>query len=402
VNDATINESQAAPRATPAALSAGPARSTVLPRMELTGAVPTLVRDPRERFEAARELGRGAGGEVLLARDNDIDRPVAIKRLLPDLGDADSVARFVDEIRTLGGLDHPNIVPIHDVGITADGRYYYVMKYVEGETLAHVIARLAAGDPEYHRRYTYGARTRLFLQLLQGVHYAHARGVVHRDLKPANVMIGRFGEVVVMDWGIARNVRDGAERFPVADTAHTLSQPMPDASPLFRTTHGSLLGTPAYMSPEQARGEHDKVGPRSDVYALSVMFHELLTLRHYLADRRSIVECLAGVQRDDPPFAHFQSNPHQPAVPPDLSHFVRHGVAKDPARRYDSVAEMIDRLQRIEDGQCPVECPSTLLKRVGAGVSHAIDHRPLLVMGITALVGALSLLGVAGLVARVV
>nr|MBK7070572.1 protein kinase [Deltaproteobacteria bacterium] len=149
--------------------------------MEFVGEVPRLVVDARERFEAAKVLGRGGVGEVVLARDNDIERPVALKRLLPELeGGAEITARFVEEIRVLGRLDHPNIVPIHDVGVDPDGRYFYVMKYVEGETLEHVIERLMAGDPEYHQRYSFERRTEVFLQVLRGCRRARAGGAAPR------------------------------------------------------------------------------------------------------------------------------------------------------------------------------------------------------------------------------
>ena len=367
----------------------GGARSTILPRVEFIGEVPRLVVDARERFEAAKVLGRGGVGEVVLARDNDIERPVARKRLLPELeGGAEIPARFVEEIRVLGRLDHPNIVPIHDVGVDPDGRYFYVMKYVEGETLEHVIERLVAGDADYHRRYTFERRTEVFMQVLRGVQYAHAQGVLHRDLKPANIMVGRFGEVVVMDWGLARS-RDDGKRFPVDDKHKTLTSPRGSQVPLnkLQTMEGSLLGTPAYMSPEQARGEVATLDERSDVYSLCVMFHELLTLEHYLASKNGVAECVAGVLTDPVPVAHSVVSAHQSRVPAELSHFIRHGVTKGAQERFRSVTMMIDRLLAIRDGKVPVECPVTMMKRMGTESMHAVDRHPggaLLAVGVTA------------------
>ena len=384
VNEATLLDTRTEPgpsvRAT--ATSVPPGRTTILPRVTLSRGAPELVADQRERFEATQQLGVGGVGEVMLARDNDIERPVAIKRLLPGADDADGIARFIDEIRVLGELDHPNIVPVHDVGVDAEGRYYYVMKYVEGETLEHVIEKLAAGDGDYHARYPFTRREEIFRQILHGVQYAHDRGMIHRDIKPANVMIGRYGEVLVMDWGIARRIRaGGAERLPVNDKAKTLSRAPSKVPPQLRTQTGSILGTPAYMSPEQARGEIDALDERTDVYALCVMFHEFMSLRHYLAGCQSITAALAGVEKESVPFAHFIRNPYQPAVPPDLSHFIRHGVEKDREKRYRTVGEMLARLDRIDDGQCPVECPSTLTKRIVTETSRAVDHHPIWVMG---------------------
>ncbi len=381
-------------------------RSTVLPRVAYEGEVPKLIIDMRDRFEHAKVLGRGGVGEVLLARDNDIDRPVAVKRLLPEFDDPGLIGRFVDEIRVLGALDHPNIVPIHDVGVDPDGRYYYVMKFVEGETLEHVIEKLTAGDREYHQRYPFERRVEVFRQVLRAVQYAHARGVIHRDIKPANVMVGRYGEVLVMDWGIARRLhKDDAKPFPIRDSATTLKAPRasgPTESPRNRTVVGQLIGTPAYMSPEQARGDNDKLDERSDVYSLCVMFHEFLSLKHYLGHTQTVTECLAGAMKDEVPFAADVESPHQPAVPADLAHFVRHGVAKNPAERYRSVTEMLDRLQRIEDGHCPVECPATMMKRMGTETTHAIDRHPFVLIGAVSLTLVLALLGVALLVVNAV
>jgi serine/threonine-protein kinase len=380
----------------------GGGRSTILPRVEFVGEVPRLVVESRDRFEAAQVLGRGGVGEVVLARDNDIERPVALKRLLPELeGGAEIMARFVEEIRVLGRLDHPNIVPIHDVGVDPDGRYFYVMKYVDGETLEHVIERLVAGDREYHQRYSFERRTEIFLQVLRGVQYAHARGVLHRDLKPANVMIGRFGEVVVMDWGLARS-RDDAGHLPVDDKLTTLTaRGRRGGDDKLKTMEGALLGTPAYMSPEQARGEVAALDDRSDVYALCVMFHELLTLEHYLASKAGVAECVAGVLRDPVPAAYTVHSPHQTPVPAELSHFIEHGVGKARDQRYRSVTAMIDRLLSIRDGKVPVECGVTMVKRMGAESMHAVDRRPRVAMAAAGAGVALALVGLVTLLRAV-
>jgi len=375
-------------------------RSTILPRLAYTDDMPQLVTDARDRFETAKVLGRGGVGEVVLARDNDIERPVAVKRLLPEFDDPGIIGRFVDEIRVLGALDHPNIVPIHDVGIDPDGRYYYVMKYVEGETLEHVIERLQAGDRDYHARYPFERRVEVFRQVLRAVQYAHARGVIHRDIKPANVMVGRYGEVLLMDWGIARRLHANEQkRFPVRDSVTTLKAPRASKeSPRLRTVIGELIGTPAYMSPEQARGDNDKLDERSDVYSLCVMLHELLTLKHYLGHTETVGQCLLGAQKDEVPVAYSITSEHQPVVPADLAHFVRHGVSKNPAGRYRSITVMLDRLQAIEEGHCPVECTATLMKRMGTETTHAIDRHPYALLGAVSVTLALALVGVAMLV----
>jgi len=220
-------------------------RTTVLPRVEIVGAESKVVADGKIRYELAQRLGEGGVGEVVLARDNDIERDVAIKRLRPELqGSHASLLRFAEEVRTVGRLEHPNIVPIHDVGIHANGEYFFVMKYVEGETLEAIIDKLAAGDPVYHRRYPFERRVEIMMGVLEAVAYAHAKKIIHRDLKPANVMVGPYGEVVVMDWGLAREVSGPETADRAASSPDTTGKQR-----LWQTQVGSLLGTPAYMSP---------------------------------------------------------------------------------------------------------------------------------------------------------
>jgi len=250
------------------------------------------------------------------------------------------------------------------------------MKYVEGETLESVLDKLAKGDPVYHARYGFERRVEIFLAILEAVAYAHARGIIHRDLKPANVMIGPFGEVMVMDWGLARHI-DGRGRAALEPIP---GAPKQDDGDPFETRAGALLGTPAYMSPEQARGE--KLDARSDVYALSVMFHEMLCLEHYLEKCETLAAVLVGVQSRDPRAPSFVSHPHQSCAPMDLSHFVRKGYEKDPAERYQSVDEMIDRLRRRAEGYIPIQCHVTFVKRLTSGFAHFVDRHPLVVSGL--------------------
>jgi serine/threonine-protein kinase len=389
--DASSPEVAAPPALSQSMPDSGSARrSTVLPRVQIVGTEPRLVRDDRPRYEPTGLLGEGGVGEVLKAVDNDIGRTVAVKRLRPEMRAVPVLVRFADEIRTVGQLEHPNIVPIHDVGIDERGEYYFVMKYVDGETLESIIDKLAAGDARAHARFGFEQRVQVFLGILEAIHYAHARGIIHRDIKPANVMVGSYGEVMVMDWGIAKRIRgEGAPGLGVP-----FSGPPPaagrdggggpagrDAS-LFRTRDGALLGTPAYMSPEQARGE--PLDERSDTYSLCVLLHELLGLRHYLADRRTLADMLAGVVSYSPPHLSFASYAHQPPPPADLAWFVKRGLEKDPAARFQSVADMIERLRRRADGDIPIQCPMTFARRATNLWARFIDRHPrLLVIGMT-------------------
>ncbi|MBX3228472.1 MAG: serine/threonine protein kinase [Labilithrix sp.] len=349
-----------------------PGRTTVLPRVELGGPTPRLVVPGKPRYERTRRLGEGGIGEVHGARDNDIERDVAVKRLRPEAMSPAALLRFVEEVRTVGRLEHPNIVPIHDVGVDERGEYYFVMKYVDGETLEDVVDKLAAGDRAYHARYTFERRVQIVHALLDALAFAHERSIIHRDIKPANVMIGPHGEVMLMDWGIAKDLAAAT-----TDLAAEEVCPHPARrGALFQTVAGQLVGTPAYMAPEQARGE--PVDARSDLYSLSMLFYELLTLQHPLADKASLAAMLEGVKNEDPPFATSARSPHQPAVPAELAWLVRRGLAKDPAARFQSAGEMIDRLARRAEGQIPVQCHITLVKRVNGEWTRFVDRHPTL------------------------
>jgi eukaryotic-like serine/threonine-protein kinase len=351
-------------------------RVTVLPRVESEGEAVRLVRDDRARYEPIRQLGVGGMGEVILVHDQDIARPVAIKRLLPELDDAATLVRFVDEIRTIGQLEHPNIVPIHDVGVDDEGRYFFVMKYVEGETLAAIIDKLRTGDAEYHKRYTMERRIEIFRGVLHALDFAHSHGILHRDIKPANVMVGRYGEVVVMDWGIAK---------PMAAARDLAARALAEAAPagvtgerMFATRVGSYVGTPSYMSPEQALGQNDTLDARSDLYSATVLFHELVTLQHYLGEQPSVEAMLAAVVGEEIGHRRLMTHRHpaQPGVPAELLHVVHRGLQKDPAGRYPSAAAMVEVLQIILEGKNEVQCHVTLIKRASREMGRFVDRHP--------------------------
>ena len=197
------------------------------------------------KYTFVKELGRGGMGVVCLAEDRELDRLVAIKVLntSEDFGD-----RMIREAQIIARLEHPGIVPIHDVGKLPDGRIFYAMKYVRGNRLDEYAAQGASLRD----------RLRKFQAVCDAVAFAHAHGVIHRDLKPQNIMIGSFGEVLVLDWGVAR-IRDD-----------------PRSSAFHQTMEGTVIGTQRYMSPEQARGEIDQLDERSDIYALGAVLHFLL------------------------------------------------------------------------------------------------------------------------------
>ena len=199
------------------------------------------------KYAFVKELGRGGMGTVYLAEDRELDRLVAVKVLnTPDVTD-DLRQRMFREAQIIARLEHPGIVPVHDVGTLPDGRIFYAMKFVRGNRIDEYAAGASLRD-----------RLRKFQAVCDAVAFAHAHGVIHRDLKPQNIMIGSFGEVLVMDWGVAK-IRDD-----------------PRQSAVFNTSDGTVIGTRNYMSPEQARGEVE-IDERADVYSLGAVLNFLLT-----------------------------------------------------------------------------------------------------------------------------
>src|SRR5580692_6526079 len=224
------------------------------------------------RYRLLERVARGGMGVVYAAEDENLERRVALKVLDVPGTDGDLANRLMREARVLARLEHPGIVPVHDVGTLADGRVFYTMKFVEGQRLDKFIEGVESMQD----------RLRVFLRICEAVAFAHARGVLHRDLKPANVMVGSFGEVLVMDWGLAKILRSDVQNVadPDATVLERPKQPSEESDSTKSsvvTGHGTVMGTPGYMSPEQARGEVEVLDARSDIFSLGALLRFTLT-----------------------------------------------------------------------------------------------------------------------------
>jgi serine/threonine protein kinase len=293
------------------------------------------------RYRIDGEIARGGMGAVLKGRDPDLGRDVALKVLREDFRDnVEMVRRFVEEAQIGGQLQHPGIVPIYEIGTFSDRRPFFSMKLVKGDTLAKILTDrkdLSDGLPRY---------LAIFQSIAQTVAYSHARGVIHRDLKPSNVMVGSFGEVQVMDWGLAKvlsrgGVVDDAEagKLPEEDTVIATARSGADDSDLSRA--GSVMGTPSYMAPEQARGEIDQIDERADVFALGSILCEILTGKPAFTGRTSIeIQRKAALGDTTDAFNRLDAS----GADAELIALANNCLAREPEDRPRTASHVADRL----------------------------------------------------------
>jgi eukaryotic-like serine/threonine-protein kinase len=277
------------------------------------------------RYRLLERIARGGMGVVYAAQDENLQRRVALKVLDIPGTDGDLANRLIREARVLAALEHPGIVPVHDVGTLADGRVFYTMKFVEGQRLDEFITTVKS-VPD---------RLRLFLRICDAVGFAHAQGVLHRDLKPANVMVGPFGEVLVMDWGLAKILRgadsNAAHETDPQATVFETRQPVAfqsDATEISVITgHGTVMGTPGYMSPEQARGDVSNLDARSDIFSLGALLRFLLTGKPELSP-----------------------DSNAPRLDKSLAAICTKATAATPAARYSNVSDLAQDVSKHLDG----------------------------------------------------
>jgi serine/threonine protein kinase len=281
-------------------------------------------------------LGKGGMGEVRLCGDDRLGRDVALKTMYS----TSSRSRFLREAKLQGRLEHPSVVPVYDVGEVVDTPFF-TMRRIVGTTLAHVIKELQAGDVEFATRYSRRRLLTDFVQVCQAVAYAHDHGVVHRDLKPANIMLGTYGEVYVLDWGIAK-VQGGW-----SDAGERTIVPEHPSSSGSHTAAGSVLGTLGYMPPEQLEGAGDRVDFRADIYALGSILFELLTLQQLHPGTSTSEKIHSTLEGAD---ARATSRAPDREVPPELEAVCVRATAQAPEDRHPDVRALIAEVERFLDG----------------------------------------------------
>jgi serine/threonine-protein kinase len=346
------------------------------------------------RFQPISRLGEGAMGAIDIARDVYLRRKVALKTVLPDVASQPEVFdRFLAEMQITAQLEHPNIVPVYALDVREDGSLGYAMKLVQGQDLAALLdeaRRLAEKGQPLPEQLTVEKRLDCFLKVCDALEYAHSKGIVHRDLKPGNIMIGRHNEVYLMDWGIARPMGAGRQALEAGfELPESGDMSSPDVG---RTRVGSAVGTPSYMSPEQAAGKNPELDGQSDQYAMGLILQECFTLRTAVdgATVQEVYTKALMAKRDPVPVG---STPG--ALPREIDAIVRKATRREPGDRYPSIRELAEDVRRYVRGEAVSVLPEGSLRRAGRWLAR---HR----MATLTLLLGIGLVGAGGTIAALV
>jgi WD40 repeat protein/serine/threonine protein kinase len=316
-----------------------------------------LEADSGRKYAVGKVVAQGGMGAILNCRDLNVRRNVAMKVMLnPEQVEQPQILRFIEEAQVTGQLEHPGVVPVYELGVDAGSNVFYTMKFIRGRTLKEVIKGLADRDAATLTAFPLNRLLSLFQRVCEAVAYAHHKHVIHRDLKPENIMLGDFGEVYVMDWGLAK-VLGGGEAAPSdgADTSAIQHARSNLADSAIKTLDGAVMGTPYYMAPEQARGEVSELDGRADVYALGGILYELLSLRRAVDGKNGmaiVMKVAAGEITPLPTTADPAARPQCPGgqIPAALAAVAMKALALKPEERYQTVKDLQADIEAYQAG----------------------------------------------------
>ncbi len=359
--------------AAPAGSESADSLSGVVTMPLVSVTMPPLARDDFDaRYALAEVLGRGGMGDVFAARDGRIGREVALKAARFDGGE-DVLTRFNRECRLQGQLEHPGVVPVYDLGDMSDGAPFFTMKRIRGESLESIVRALARGDAKFTARFTRARLLAAFVTVCQTMCFAHRRGVVHRDLKPANVMLGDYGEVYVIDWGIAKVRSSSGSAGP---PSRKEERPDIEDHASYSTLHGEVLGTLGYMAPEQLHDARN-ADEKSDVYSLGAILFELLTFERLHASEKAVDLAESTVK---PVEARIRAVMRSKSVAPELEEACVRATAHEVGERFDSVEALLGAVQRFLDGDRDVAARAKLAEaeaRLALRALGGLEERPI-------------------------
>jgi serine/threonine-protein kinase len=308
-------------------------------------ALPEIVPQGLAKYTNFREMARGGSAVLRTCFDQITGRTVVVKSLLPELRrDEKENRRLLREARVTAQLQHPNTVPVYEVGQDAKEGLYFTMKRVSGENLFEILKRIARGDAAATNAFPLRRRLEIVEGAAQALMYAHARGVIHRDVKPENIWVGNFGEVILLDWGVAKvwGQPDDQPQHPslVAEPSSESIQAI--------TMAGDRPGTPLYMSPEQVNVNRAVVDERSDIFSTGVVLYEVAAIREPFRGR-VLQETFENIIHDNPP-PPSKANPTL-GIPQRLDEIVMKAIAKKPADRFQTMRDLIEAIREVEFGE---------------------------------------------------
>ena len=306
---------------------------------ELDEHIENLTPKPSGKYKFMRSIGFGGMKAIIQVGDKDTTRKIAMA-IIPDFDERPKVDvnRFIREARITARLEHPNIVPIHDIGTDVNGSPYFTMKYLRGHSLAVVLKKLNNGDQEALAKYTLPRLLRTFVKVANAMAFAHSKQIIHLDLKPENIHLGEFGEVLVLDWGLAKFIGKEDDFEEAIDTPDKFDK-INEETQSMMTLDGVAKGTPGYMAPEQAAGKNKEKDERTDIYALGCILYAILTFENPLGNRKDIKGMLHDTVTGNIESPSQLKNPFRP-IPPRLEKICLKAMDVLPEDRYQSVSEL--------------------------------------------------------------